>query len=217
LIGATTRAGLMTSPMRARFGIIHNLDFYSQADLLKILHRNAALLNMNQGDDDGGDDAGDSTGVPIPAKTRLSLAALTAIAQRSRGTPRIANRLLRRVRDYAQVKTGGRLAPAVVDAALQLEGVDELGLDELDRKYLRVIADVYQGGPVGLEAVAATLGEDSGTLEDVVEPYLLQIGFLARTRKGRQLTLAGAERVGLKIAPPALGEGLFEGGEDEED
>ena len=200
LIGATTRAGLMTSPMRARFGIIHNLDFYSQEDLLKILHRNAALLNMSPAEE------GEAAG---PAKTRLSLEALSAIARRSRGTPRIANRLLRRVRDYAQVKTAGKLTPAVVDSALKLEGVDELGLDELDRKYLRVIADVYQGGPVGLEAVAATLGEDSGTLEDVVEPYLLQIGFLARTRKGRQLTLAGAERVGLKL-PPAVSGQLFD-------
>jgi Holliday junction DNA helicase RuvB len=203
LIGATTRAGLMTSPMRARFGIIHNLDFYSVDDLLKILHRNAALLNMAQSED------GDPPVSPPPAKNRGSFEALNAIARRSRGTPRIANRLLRRVRDYAQVKTAGKLTPPVVDAALLLEGVDDLGLDELDRKYLRVIADVYQGGPVGLEAVAATLGEDSGTLEDVVEPYLLQIGFLARTRKGRQLTLAGADRVGIKLPPSVSGQ-LFD-------
>ncbi|MFW6032076.1 MAG: Holliday junction branch migration DNA helicase RuvB, partial [Phycisphaeraceae bacterium] len=186
LVGATTRAGLLSGPMRSRFGISHNLNFYSQAELLRILRRSARLMELP------GDDA------------EAVEQALAAVASRSRGTPRIANRLLRRVRDYAQVRAGGQLGPDVVDEALKLEGVDVLGLDELDRRYIQVIAEVYEGGPVGVEAVAATLGEDAGTLEDVVEPYLLQIGFLARTRKGRQLTRAGAQHVGLRL--PSSGE-----------
>ena len=196
LIGATTRAGLLSGPMRSRFGIIHNLDFYNETDLLKILRRSASLMNLPT-DEAPGDDA---------------LDALRTISRRCRGTPRIANRLLRRVRDYAQVKAHGRLAGDTVDAALKLEGVDALGLDDLDRKYLRVVADVYRGGPVGLEAVAATLGEDAGTLEDIVEPYLLQIGFLARTRKGRQLTQTSAEHLGVQLAQTSddAATGLFE-------
>jgi Holliday junction DNA helicase RuvB len=188
LIGATTRAGLLSAPLRSRFGITHNLDFYSHADLLSILRRSAGLLKIDC-PASGGEDA------------------LSTIASRSRGTPRIANRLLRRARDYAQVRADGRLSVVTVDQALRLEGVDELGLDELDRKYLRVIGQVYRGGPVGLEAVAATLGEDSDTLEDVVEPYLLQIAFLARTRKGRQLPPRAAESLGLP--PPTDPDGLF--------
>lgn len=188
LIGATTRAGLISSPMRSRFGLSHNLEFYSEKDLLSILTRSAGLLDM-------------PTDQPE---------ALSTVAMRSRGTPRIANRLLRRVRDFAQVKHNNTLNAAVVDEALKLEGVDPLGLDELDRKYLRCIAEVYEGGPVGLEAVAATLGDDAGTLEQAVEPYLLQIGFLARTRKGRQLTKAGAEHLGLKIKLQDDAEPLFE-------
>ncbi len=202
LLGATTRAGLLSGPMRARFGITHNLEFYSEDDLLKILHRSAALLNMDSDD-------------PAPAKTKSSLEALRAIATRSRGTPRIANRLLRRVRDYSQVRANGKLTPRIVDEALELEGVDGLGLDELDRKYLRAVAEVYKGGPVGLEAVAATLGEDAGTLEDMVEPYLLQIGFLARTRKGRQLTEKVAGFLGMTFVTEddrsASGDSLFTG------
>lgn len=190
LIGATTRAGLLSGPMRSRFGITHNLDFYGKDDLLLILTRNAVLLNPD-------------AVTPVEA--------LESIATRSRGTPRIANRLLRRVRDYAQVKARGKISPAVVDEALRLEGVDALGLDELDRKYLSVIGKVYQGGPVGLEAVAATLGEDAGTLEDMVEPYLLQVGLVARTRKGRQLTLAGAAEVGVTLSAAAQQlNGLFD-------
>lgn len=176
LIGATTRAGMISGPMRSRFGVTHNLEFYSEAHLLSILNRSASLMKI---------------------KAMQSQEALQSIATRSRGTPRIANRLLRRVRDYAQVKTNGLIDPAVVDQALGLEGVDSQGLDELDRKYLKVIGDIYQGGPVGLEAIAATLGEDSGTLEDMVEPYLLQGGLVARTRKGRQLTHRGADHVGI--------------------
>ena len=179
LIGATTRAGLLSGPMRSRFGISHSLDFYSSDELLQVLERSAEILEIKH----------------TPDRSE----ALQRIAERSRGTPRVANRLLRRVRDYAQVKGDGQLSPAIVDEALKLEGVDALGLDELDRRYLQVIAEVYEGGPVGLEAVAATMGEDAGTLEEMIEPFLLQIGFLARTRKGRQLTGPGAEHLGLKL------------------
>lgn len=175
LIGATTRAGLISAPLRSRFGLSHHLRYYPPQELLTILQRSCALLGM-----------------ALPADDPL-----LSIATRSRGTPRIANRLLRRVRDYAQVRADGVINAAVVDDALALEGVDGLGLDNLDRTYLRIIAEVYEGGPVGLEAIAATLNEDSGTLEDVVEPYLLQIGFLARTRRGRALTRAAAEHLGL--------------------
>jgi Holliday junction DNA helicase RuvB len=187
LIGATTRAGLVSSPLRSRFGITHSLRYYTDAELLTILRRSAGILG-------GGVHATDP--------------ALTLIASRSRGTPRIANRLLRRVRDFAQVKGDGTLTPRMVNDALALEGIDALGLDELDRNYLAVIAKTYKGGPVGLEAVAATLNHDSGTLEDVVEPYLLQIGFLARTRRGRALTAAGARHIGMPSAAPS--EQLFD-------
>jgi Holliday junction DNA helicase RuvB len=180
LIGATTRAGMVSGPLRSRFGIAHNLDFYGRDDLLSILRRSAAIMN-------------------VPGNGSHLDEALTMIAARSRGTPRIANRLLRRVRDFAQVRGSGVLDGDVVDVALKLEGIDALGLDELDRKYLRVLGETYRGGPVGVEAVAATLNEDAGTLEDVVEPYLLQIGFLARTRRGRQLTHIAADHMGLKI------------------
>ncbi|QOJ18381.1 MAG: Holliday junction branch migration DNA helicase RuvB [Phycisphaeraceae bacterium] len=178
LIGATTRAGLLSGPLRSRFGIVHHLRYYDEADLTRILDRSARLLRM-----DG-----------------VEPAAIGAIARRSRGTPRIANRLLRRVRDFSLVRAQGRLTDAVVDAALELEGVDALGLDHLDRQYLRVILTTYEGGPVGLEAVAATMGEDAGTLEDVVEPYLLQLGFIARTRQGRRATAAGAGHVGMTLS-----------------
>ncbi len=187
LIGATTRAGLVSSPLRSRFGITHALRYYSSEELLVILRRSAGLLGVVSSDQ-----------------------GLVMIAERSRGTPRIANRLLRRVRDFAQVKGDGRLTPSMVRDALALEGVDDLGLDELDRSYLRTIATTYNGGPVGLEAVAATLNHDCGTLEDVVEPFLLQIGFVARTRRGRALTKAGATHVGM---PNAVGAGRSGGGE----
>ncbi len=188
LIGATTRAGLLSSPLRSRFGIVHHLKYYSTEELLIILRRSCSLLNIEHSGDDS----------------------LNLIASRSRGTPRIANRLLRRIRDYAQVKTKGPVTPPCVEAALKLESVDHLGLDDLDRTYLRTIATTYEGGPVGLEAVAATLNEDSGTLEDVVEPYLLQIGFFARTRRGRQLTRPASEHLGLKWSPPKVESRLFE-------
>ncbi|MEO1129366.1 MAG: Holliday junction branch migration DNA helicase RuvB [Planctomycetota bacterium] len=179
LIGATTRAGLLSAPLRSRFGVTHHLRYYPPEDLLRIVDRSRTILEV-QADAD----------------------ALRLIADRSRGTPRIANRLLRRVRDYAQVRAGGRITHPVVEEALALEGIDALGLDELDRTYLRTIATTYKGGPVGLEAVAATMGEDAGTLEDVVEPYLLQCGFLARTRRGRQLTHDGGRYLGIEIEDP---------------
>lgn len=185
LIGATTRAGLLSAPLRSRFGMVHHLRYYDPAELETILRRSCTLLEVSVDGDD----------------------ALSGIAGRARGTPRIANRLLRRVRDYAQVRGDGVVTNRMVNEALELEGVDELGLDELDRSYLRVIAGVYEGGPVGLEAVAATMNEDAGTLEDVVEPYLLQIGFLARTRRGRQLTRKAVTHLGLECDAG----GLFEG------
>jgi Holliday junction DNA helicase RuvB len=178
LIGATTRAGLLSSPLRSRFGITHHLRYYDEAELTRILVRSCAMLAVRE----------------------VGAGALEHIAARSRGTPRIANRLLRRVRDFADVRADGRLDTGIVNDALRLEGVDDLGLDTLDRAYLKTIATTYQGGPVGLEAVAATMNEDSGTLEDVVEPYLLQIGFLARTRRGRTLTARACEMLG--ISPP---------------
>jgi Holliday junction DNA helicase RuvB len=185
LIGATTRAGLLTQALRTRFGIVHNLGFYPEADLVSILSRAARLLRM-----DG-----------VPAETLRSLAA------RSRGTPRVALRLLRRLRDFAAVRAGGRLDARTVDDALALEGVDPLGLDELDRRYLRALATTYRGGPAGLEAIAASLGEDALTLEDVVEPYLLQCGFLARTRQGRRMTDPAFRHLGME--PPARDDALF--------
>jgi Holliday junction DNA helicase RuvB len=181
LIGATTRAGLLSAPLRSRFGIVHHLRYYPPDELLTIVERSRGILGVEA-------DAG----------------ALRTIALRSRGTPRIANRLLRRVRDYAQVRAEGRIADAVVAEALALEGVDDRGLDQLDRSFLATIAGTYEGGPVGLEAIAATMGEDAGTLEDVVEPFLLQSGLLARTRRGRQLTPAGAELMGVEIKPSAI-------------
>ena len=169
LIGATTRAGLLTGALRSRFGLVHNIRYYNCDELTDILEQAISFLNSNKVDRD----------------------ALIRIASRSRGTPRIALRLLRRVQDFALVKTNGACTLEVVNNALALEGIDETGLDQLDRMYLQTLGTVYEGGPVGVEAVAATLGEDAGTLEDVVEPYLLQIGLLARTRQGRKLTPEG--------------------------
>lgn len=174
LIGATTRAGLLSAPLRSRFGLIHHLRFYEVAELAAIVERSAGLLGL-----------------------KIEASAIDAIARRSRGTPRIANRLLRRVRDFASVRADGTATAATVDEALSLEGVDALGLDELDRGYLRTIGTTYKGGPVGLEALAATMNEDPGTLEDMVEPFLLKLGFVARHRRGRELTEAGASHVGV--------------------
>ncbi len=182
LIGATTRAGLVSAPLRDRFGLAHHLRYYDADELLTILRRACTLLSAD-------------LVAPTPA--------LKPIAARSRGTPRIAIRLLRWARDFAQVKADGDLTERVVIEALKMQGVDALGLDELDRAYLGTIAKVFDGGPVGVEAVAATMNEDTGTLEDVAEPYLLQIGFLARTRRGRMLTRAGAEHLGVPLKAPS--------------
>ncbi|MGA2914988.1 MAG: Holliday junction branch migration DNA helicase RuvB [Sedimentisphaerales bacterium] len=176
LIGATTRAGLLSAPLRGRFGMLYHLEFYSADELAKILIRSAKLLNLSCQD-----------------------GTLELIASRSRGTPRIANRLLKRVRDYAQVKGKGKLTDDIVGNALQMEQIDELGLDELDRSFLRAIANVYNGGPAGIEALAATLGEEKDTLEDVVEPYLLQIGFVRRTKRGREITDSACKHLGIKL------------------
>jgi holliday junction DNA helicase RuvB len=175
LVGATTRAGLISAPLRSRFGMLLHLEYYSTADLKQILVRSAELLKLKAKDDP-----------------------LELIASRSRGTPRIANRLLKRVRDYAQVKGTGVLDRTIVENALKMEQIDALGLDELDRSFLRSLATVYDGGPAGIEALAATLGEERDTLEDVVEPYLLQIGFVRRTKRGREITRAACEHLGLK-------------------
>jgi Holliday junction DNA helicase RuvB len=185
LLGATTRAGMVSAPLRSRFGVTHHLNYYEPTDLVRILGRSAQVLAM-----------------PSAAADSLEL-----IASRSRGTPRIANRLLRRVRDYAQVRAGGKVTMRVVEESLALEGVDGAGLDDLDRAYLRAIGEVYDGGPVGVEAIAATMGQDSGALEDVVEPYLLQRGLVARTRRGRVLTPAGAGMVGCRA--PEQSESLY--------
>ena len=192
LIGATTRAGLLSPPLRTRFGITQHLDFWCEADLLKRLEMSAGMLKIACVDD-----------------------ALATMSRRARGTPRIANRLLRRCRDYAQVKGDGRLTRETVDAALKLEGIDSLGLDELDRQFLRVIIDTYRGGPVGIEAVAATLGEEIDTLVDVVEPFLLQVGFLARTRRGRLATVKAYEHLGYTYDRPPDPSGLFDSNSDQ--
>jgi Holliday junction DNA helicase RuvB len=174
LIGATTRVGLLSGAMRDRFGHRLHLDFYTPDDLVTILHRSAGLLKLNYEEQ-----------------------ALVLVAARSRGTPRVANRLLLRVRDYAQVRADGVLTRAVADDALDIQQVDALGLDELDRAFLTALMKVYGGGPAGIEALAATMGQERDTLEDVVEPYLLQIGFVIRTRQGRQATPAAYEHLGL--------------------
>ncbi len=165
LVGATTRAGLLTSPLRDRFGIVQRLEFYDVADLTDVVTRSAGIL-----------------GVPLVAE------GAKRIAERSRGTPRIANRLLRRARDYAQVKGDGTITAAMAGAALDLLEVDPLGFDVLDRKLLMTIIDKFEGGPVGIDSLAAAIGEERGTLEDVIEPFLIQKGFLMRTSRGRVAT-----------------------------
>jgi holliday junction DNA helicase RuvB len=175
LVGATTRAGLLTSPLRDRFGIVQRLEFYDIPDLELIVKRSADILNVPL--DEGG---------------------ARRIAQRSRGTPRITNRLLRRVRDYAQVKADGRIDERIADAALDLLEVDPLGFDTLDRKYLTSIIERFDGGPVGIESIAAAVGEERGTLEDVVEPFLIQKGFLVRTARGRMVTRTTYLHFGIK-------------------
>ncbi len=173
LVGATTRAGLITGPLRARFGIVHRLDFYEPPELAEIARRSAQLLEI-QIEDDGAEE----------------------IARRSRGTPRIANRLLRRVRDFAQVKGDGVINQKSAARALEMLEVDELGFDEVDRKILTTLIEHYQGGPAGIGAIAAAVGEDRGTIEDLYEPYLIQQGFLQRTKQGRIATPRAYEHLG---------------------
>lgn len=190
LVGATTRAGLLTSPLRDRFGIVHRLDFYTNDELTTIVQRAARILGV----------------VTDPEGA-------AEIGQRSRGTPRIANRLLRRVRDFAQVKADGSITVAVARQALALLKVDDNGFDELDRRLLRLIIDRFDGGPVGLDNLSAALGEERGTIEDVVEPYLIQQGFLMRTPRGRILTQHGYRSLGLKARPDHPQGALFDGSE----
>jgi Holliday junction DNA helicase RuvB len=188
LVGATTRAGLLTSPLRDRFGIVQRLEFYGVDDLERIVTRSASILE-----------------VPIEAS------GARRIAQRSRGTPRIANRLLRRTRDYAQVKADGRINDAVASAALDMLEVDPQGFDTLDRKFLLTIIEKFDGGPVGIESIAAAVGEERGTLEDVTEPFLIQQGFVTRTARGRMATRTAYQHFGLKTPErPAATLQLFE-------
>ena len=183
LVGATTRAGLLTSPLRDRFGIVQRLEFYSPADLARIVQRSASVLDVPI------DDAG-----------------AAEIARRSRGTPRIANRLLRRVRDYAQIRSDGSIDQVIANAALNMLNVDELGLDNMDRRLLFAIVEKFDGGPVGLDNLGAAIGEETGTIEEVIEPYLIQQGFLMRTPRGRTVTRAACEHLRL----PTPQSGLFE-------
>ncbi len=185
LVGATTRAGMLTNPLRDRFGIVARLEFYTPEELTRIVARSAALLD-----------------VPADAEGAHE------IARRSRGTPRIANRLLRRVRDFAQVKAEGRIDAATADRALAMLDVDPIGFDVMDRKLLEAVIHRFDGGPVGLDNVAAAIGEEAGTIEDVIEPYLIQQGFLQRTPRGRVATLAAWRHLGL--APPARAGELFD-------
>jgi Holliday junction DNA helicase RuvB len=177
LVGATTRAGLLTSPLRDRFGIVQRLEFYNAADLARILKRSAYILGIDM-DDDGAN----------------------ALARRSRGTPRIANRLLRRVRDYAEIKAQGVVTAEVVERAMGMLDVDDQGFDAQDRRLLRTIVEKFDGGPVGVDNLAAAIGEEKGTIEDVLEPYLIQQGFIIRTPRGRMATRNAWLQLGL--APP---------------
>jgi Holliday junction DNA helicase RuvB len=183
LVGATTRAGLLTSPLRDRFGVVSRLDFYSTEQLQRIVVRSAGLLQVPL--DPGG---------------------AHEIARRGRGTPRVANRLLKRVRDYAQVRAGGTVTRGVADEALLMLGVDDLGLDQMDRMILRAVAEKFGGGPVGVDTLAAAVGEEPDTLEDVYEPYLMQLGFIQRTPRGRLAGPAAYRHLGLN---PPEGRTLF--------
>ncbi|MDF1543654.1 MAG: Holliday junction branch migration DNA helicase RuvB [bacterium] len=176
LIGATTRAGMLSAPLRDRFGLFYHLDFYPPEDLADIIIRSASIF-----------------------ETEIDTESASIIAQRSRGTPRIANRLLRRVRDYAEVKGDGKITTELSEKALDAEGIDSVGLDDLDRKMIKIIIDYYKGGPVGIEALGATLNEEIDTLVDMVEPYLLKIGFIQRTKRGRMASAEAANHLGLKL------------------
>jgi Holliday junction DNA helicase RuvB len=174
LVGATTRAGLLSAPLRERFGILRTLDFYSVEELSQVVRRSAAILK-----------------VPIDEEGTLE------IAKRSRGTPRIANRLLKRVRDFAEIRGEGKIDRRIADEALKLEGVDEIGLTGLDRRFIETVIRYYKGGPVGLEAIAATLQEEADTLVDMIEPFLLKIGYIARMQNGRRATELAYQHFGL--------------------
>ena len=175
LVGATTRAGLLTAPLRDRFGVMHHLEFYTVQELTNIILRSADVLEVE-----------------------IDIRGATEIAKRSRGTPRLANRLLKRVRDFAQVKYDGKITPKVAGFALDLLEVDQYGLDQVDRRILKTLIVNFNGGPVGIESLAASVGEDAGTLEDVYEPYLLQNGFLSRTPRGRMATDLAYKHLGLE-------------------
>ena len=187
LVGATTRAGMLTNPLRDRFGIVARLEFYTPEELARIVTRSATLL-----------------GTPMDPEGGVEL------ARRSRGTPRIANRLLRRVRDYAQVKGTGRITLDMANRALAMLDVDPQGFDVMDRKLLEAVIHRFDGGPVGLDNIAASIGEEAGTIEDVIEPYLIQQGFLQRTPRGRIATLAAYRHLG--VAAPQRADGLFDAG-----
>lgn len=191
LVGATTRAGLLSSPLRDRFGIVQRLEFYNQADLTKIVTRAAGLI-----------------GIEIDPEGAAE------IAQRSRGTPRIANRLLRRVRDYAQVKSDGRVSPSIADKALNMLKVDEHGFDHMDRRLLLAIIEKFDGGPVGVDSLAAAISEERDTIEDVLEPYLIQQGFMVRTSRGRMATQSAYLHFGLSV-PATLRPDSLSGGESD--
>ncbi|MCL0030736.1 Holliday junction branch migration DNA helicase RuvB [Dehalococcoidia bacterium] len=181
LIGSTTRVGMLSAPLRERFGLAYHLDYYSTVELSKVAARSAGILGLE-----------------------IDTAGAEEIAKRSRGTPRIANRLLRRVRDYSQVKYSGKINRDIAVEALNKEGVDSIGLDRLDRLYLETLARNYQGGPAGIQALAATINEDNQTLEDVVEPFLLKIGFIVRTPQGRKATADGMSHVGYSIGTNSI-------------
>ena len=176
IVGATTRVGLLSAPLRDRFGIFRSLDFYSEKDLIKIINRSASLLEV-----------------------KIDNKGANELSKRSRGTPRIANRLLKRVRDYAQVREDGDITEKTVKAALSLEGVDEKGLTDLDRRYIKTIIEFYNCGPVGIEAIAATLQEETDTLVDVVEPYLLKVGLITRTSSGRKASESACIHLGFRV------------------
>ena len=186
LVGATTRAGLLTAPLRARFGIVHRLDFYDFEALTIIVRRSSEIL-----------------GIPIDR------AGAEEIARRARGTPRIANRLLRRIRDFAEVRHEGSIDVAIAREALQMLEVDEYGLDEIDRKILTTVIERFHGGPVGVNALASSIAEDRGTIEDLYEPYLIQIGFLQRTPRGRVVSSAAYEHLGYKVGAVRRQSDLF--------
>jgi Holliday junction DNA helicase RuvB len=187
LVGATTRAGMLTNPLRDRFGIVSRLEFYTPEELSRIVSRSAGLLNV-----------------------KISSDGAFEIARRSRGTPRIVNRLLRRVRDYAEVKADGHVTRAVADAALSMLDVDAIGLDIMDRKLLLTVLEKFSGGPVGVDNLAAAISEERDTIEDVLEPYLIQQGFLKRTPRGRMATTATYQHFGIAMPRDGVNRGLWE-------